>query len=129
MKKINPDKRCQDMCAILMNIAIQLYRKFKHQFRKKEVTKMNEMNQKFCQCCGLPMGDTDELYGTNADGSKNDEYCKYCFENGKFTFNGTMEEMIEVCVPNMAAANPNMSEEEARKIMLEWFPTLKRWKN
>ena len=36
--------------------------------------------------------------------------------------------MIEVCVPNMAAANPNMSE-EARKIMLEWFPTLKRWKN
>ena len=31
---------------------------------------MNEMNQKFCQCCGMPMGDTDELYGTNADGSK-----------------------------------------------------------
>ena len=41
---------------------------------------MNEMNQKFCQCCGMPMGDTDELYGTNADGSKNEEYCKYCFE-------------------------------------------------
>ena len=31
---------------------------------------MNEMNQKFCQCCGMPMGETDELYGTNADGSK-----------------------------------------------------------
>ncbi len=27
------------------------------------------------------------------------------------------------------AANPGMSEEEAEKIMLEWFPTLKRWKN
>ena len=52
-----------------------------------------------------------------------------CFESGKFTFHGTMEEMIEICVPKMAAANPNMSEEEARKIMLEWFPTLKRWKN
>ena len=90
---------------------------------------MNEMSQKFCQCCGMPMGVTDEMNGTNADGSKNEEYCKYCFENGKFTFNGPMEEMIEICVPNMAAANPNMSEEEARKAMLEWFPTLKRWKN
>ena len=72
--------------------------------------------------------DTDELYGTNADGSKNEEYCKYCFENGAFTFDGTMEEMIEVCVPHMAEANPGMSAEEARKAMLEWFPTLKRWK-
>ena len=40
-----------------------------------------------------------------------------------------MEEMIEGCVPNMAAANLNMSEEEARKAMLAWFPTLKRWKD
>ena len=82
---------------------------------------MNEMNQKFCQCCGMPMGGTDELYGTNADGSKHADYCRYCFENGRFTFHGTMEEMI-------AAANPNMTEEDARKSMLAWFPTLKRWK-
>ena len=52
---------------------------------------MNEMARKFCQCCGMPMGNTDELYGTNTDGSKNTEYCKYCFENGEFTFKGTME--------------------------------------
>ncbi len=66
------------------------------------------LNPKFCQCCGMPMGDTDELYGTNADGSKNEDYCKYCFENGAFTFHGTMEEMIEVCVPHMVEANPGM---------------------
>ena len=89
--------------------------------------KTNEMNQAFCQSCGMPMGDTDELYGTNADGSKNEEYCKYCFENGAFTFQGTMEEMIEICVPHMANAHSGMSEETARKNMLEWFPTLKRW--
>ena len=76
----------------------------------------------------MPMGNTDELYGTNADGSKNEEYCAYCFEKGEFTFNGTMEEMVEVCVPHMTNANPDMSREEARKIMLEWFPALKRWK-
>lgn len=89
---------------------------------------MNEMNQRFCQCCGMPMGDTDELYGTNADGSKNEDYCEYCFKNGDFTFKGTMEEEIEICVPIMVKENPEMKEEEARKIMLEWFPTLKRWK-
>ena len=45
---------------------------------------MSEMNRKFCQCCGMPLGDTDGLYGTNADGGKNDEYCWYCFQNGEF---------------------------------------------
>ena len=39
-----------------------------------------------------------------------------------------MEEMIEICVLNMTAANPDIQEEEARRIMLQWFPTLKRWK-
>jgi hypothetical protein len=87
-----------------------------------------EMNQKFCQCCGMPMGNTDEQYGTNADGSKNEDYCKYCFENGGFTFQGSMEEMIEICVPPMTAAHPEMTEEEAKNRMREWFPTLKRWK-
>ncbi len=36
--------------------------------------------------------------------------------------------MIQACAPNMAAANPGMSQEEARAAMLQWFPTLKRWK-
>ena len=89
---------------------------------------MNEMNQKFCQCCGMPMGDTKELYGSNADGSKSEDYCKYCFEKGAFTFQGSMEEMIDFCVPHMTQAYPDMSEDDARKAMIEWFPTLKRWK-
>lgn len=85
------------------------------------------MNEKFCQCCGMPLSDTDDTYGTNGDGSKSEDYCKYCFENGAFTFNGTMEEMIEICVPHVVSSNATMSEAEARKMMLEWFPTLKRW--
>ena len=52
------------------------------------------MNEKYCQCCGMPMGNTDEMYGNNEDGSKNVDYCKYCFENGKFTSDCTMDEMI-----------------------------------
>lgn len=91
--------------------------------------KTNEMEQNFCQSCGMPMNDADGLYGTNADGSKNEEYCKYCFENGAFTFQGTMEEMIAICTPHMVAAHPDMSENDAKNAMREWFPTLKRWNN
>lgn len=86
------------------------------------------MEGKVCQCCAMPMGDTDELYGTNADGTKNDEYCKYCYQNGKLLFEGTMEEMVELCVPMMVKEDPKMTEEAARGIMLEVLPTLKHWK-
>lgn len=87
-----------------------------------------EMNTKYCQCCAMPMGDGTELHGTNSDGSVNEDYCKYCFDKGDFTFKGTMEKMIEICVPHVLEANKNMNKESARKMMLEFFPTLKRWK-
>lgn len=38
------------------------------------------MEKKFCQSCGMPL--TDEILGTNADGSKNEEYCMCCFKDG-----------------------------------------------
>uniref|UniRef100_UPI0006D2088B zinc ribbon domain-containing protein n=1 Tax=Clostridium sp. NkU-1 TaxID=1095009 RepID=UPI0006D2088B len=86
------------------------------------------MEERYCQSCAMPMGTTDEMHGTNADRSKSEDYCKYCFENGAFTANCTMDEMIEFCVPHMAAANSGMSADEARKMMRGFFPRLKRWK-
>ena len=86
------------------------------------------MDEKYCQSCAMPMGTTVEMFGTNADGSKSEDYCKYCFETGALTANCTLDEMIEFCVPHMIAANSGMSTDEARKAMREFFPTLKRWK-
>ena len=40
------------------------------------------MEMKFCQSCGMPL--TEEVLGTNADGSKNEDYCMYCYKDGKF---------------------------------------------
>ena len=85
------------------------------------------MGEKHCQSCGMPMGVTNEMYGTNADGNKNEDYCKYCFESGAFTSDSTMEEMIEICIPHVVSAHAGMSEDNARKMMCEFFPTLKRW--
>ncbi|MCC5910810.1 MAG: zinc ribbon domain-containing protein [Clostridiaceae bacterium] len=86
------------------------------------------MEEKYCQSCAMPMGDTDAMYGTNSDGTKNKDYCKYCYMEGAFTSDISMRKMIEVCVPHMVSANSGMSEDKARNMMKEFFPTLKRWK-
>lgn len=85
------------------------------------------MEEKFCQCCGMPMGTTDELYGKEKDGSKSRDYCSYCYEDGAFTFEGSMEEMIELCIPPTLEANKELDEIKAREMMMAWIPTLKRW--
>ena len=84
---------------------------------------MNEM--KFCQSCAMPL--TEELLGTETDGSKNADYCSYCYDKGAFTADCSMEEMIEFCVGPMVQSNPDMTEETARIQMQAFFPQLKRW--
>lgn len=80
-----------------------------------------------CQSCGMFMSSND--YGKNADGSVNTEYCKYCFPNGKFGKDETMEEMIESCIPFWLNDDDCKTEEDARNKMMNIFPKLKRWKN
>ena len=79
-----------------------------------------------CQSCSMPMR-KEEDFGTNADGSKNKDYCHYCFLNGKFTDEGiTMEQKIEKMVS--FAKEMKIPEENARKLAETILPTLKRWK-
>ena len=77
-----------------------------------------------CQSCGMPMMKTED-FGTDINGSKNEEYCTYCFQNGKFTLDATLEQMIEKLVT--MNDQMGMTEEEARKIANENLPKLKRW--
>lgn len=85
-------------------------------------------DKKFCQSCGMPMEKTED-FGTNNDGGRNEEYCCYCYKEGKFTDDLTMEDMIQFNLKfNEENGNPFGTQEEARKMMESWFPTLKRWK-
>lgn len=84
------------------------------------------MEQKFCQSCGMPMG-AEELYGNEADGRKSVDYCNYCYKDGAFTFAGSMAEMVEICIPPMVEANHTMTTEQARQMMVQFLPSLKRW--
>lgn len=84
-----------------------------------------KMETPFCQSCGMPM-ETQEMYGTGADGAKTPEYCTYCYQNGAFTSDVSMEGMIEQCLPHMVSEE--RTEAEARAMMEAFLPTLKRWK-
>ncbi|NMM61850.1 transcriptional regulator [Clostridium sp. P21] len=83
------------------------------------------MEQKYCQSCGMPMN--EEVYGTEINNEKNKEYCIYCYENGAFTQPDlTMEQMIDACMPFMK--DKGMDENEARNLMKNCLPALKRWR-
>ena len=90
------------------------------------------MEQKICQSCGMPMM-AEEQFGTNDDGSVNTEYCTYCYQDGAFTGNYTMNEMIDHNLEFLDEFNKDVerpfTREEARAEMRKFFPTLKRWKN
>ena len=50
------------------------------------------MEQKICQCCAMPIDES--TFGTEADGSKNQDYCLYCYKNGHFT-NAQLFELLK----------------------------------
>ena len=88
------------------------------------------MEIKYCQSCGMSL-QNEEDFGTNHDGSKNEEYCNYCYQKGEYTSNYTMEEMIQHCAQFVDEFNKDSgssySKEEAIIGMRKYFPTLKRW--
>lgn len=85
----------------------------------------------FCQSCGMPLQDP-QYFGINADGSGNHEYCCYCYKDGTFTQDCSMDEMINHCVKYLdeiyGACNTQFTKEEAIAEMRKHFPQLKRWK-
>lgn len=87
------------------------------------------MERQFCQSCGMPL--TNENKGTNADGRKNEDYCVYCYKEGKFTQDFNMNQMIEFCAQFTDQMNKeagwNLTPEEAKEQMRQFFPHLKRW--
>ena len=87
----------------------------------------NYKDMKFCQSCGMPLG-PGTAPGTEADGSPSADYCSYCYKDGQFVGEMTMEEMIDFCAPMMAQANSGMTQEQAKAQMHQFFPLLKRWK-
>ncbi|MBR4720385.1 MAG: helix-turn-helix domain-containing protein [Clostridia bacterium] len=86
-------------------------------------TLLGSPRQLICQCCGMPLEDSN--ISKEKDGTFNEEYCKWCYADGTYTY-GNMDDLIEVCVKHMA--NENFSEEQARNYMKQRLPELNYWK-
>ena len=63
-------------------------------YRTSNKLRNMEKVMKFCQSCGMPL--TEDVLGTNADGSKNEDYCMYCYKDGKFLQDCTMDHVLPV---------------------------------
>ena len=77
-----------------------------------------------CQCCGMPLDDS--TISKEPDGEFNEEYCKWCYSDGKFTYTD-MENLISFCAANMS--NENWPPEQVRAYMTDLLPKLNYWKN
>lgn len=64
-------------------------------------TLLGSPRELICQCCGMPMKD-DDIIGRDADGSPNEDYCKWCYVDGTYTYSN-MDDLINVCVGHMAS--------------------------
>ena len=85
----------------------------------------NQPKGPFCQSCAMPMEKLED-FGTNVGGNQNKEYCRYCYQNGKFTEPDiTREQMIEKCAGIMRQMHiPETQIEQTKK----FIPMLKRWR-
>lgn len=80
---------------------------------------------KNCQSCGMPLKQDPEKGGTNADGSKNEMYCSYCYQNGKFTQpDFTVEQMQSFCMVKMQEMK---FPKPIAWLFTRGIPKLKRW--
>lgn len=82
------------------------------------------MGNHVCQSCGMPLY-KPEMFGTDSKGAAIEDYCLYCYQDGQFTSDVTMNEMIKLC--SKYVESQGGLKEEYIKNMQILYPTLKRW--
>lgn len=75
-----------------------------------------------CQCCGMPL--LDEYISRESDGTFNEEYCKWCYVDGKIVY--TFDSLLDYLVDHRE--NKEWAEEDARKYFEGNLKQLNYWK-
>ena len=75
-----------------------------------------------CHCCGMPLDESPT--SLEPDGEFNEDYCKWCYADGKFTYND-IEELTDFLVSHMS--NDAFPPEKAREYFGKLLPTLGHW--
>ena len=86
-------------------------------------TLLGAPRQLICQCCGMPLDDV--VTSREPDGAFNEEYCKWCYADGQFTYTSP-EQLIDFCVQHMATET--WPAEQVRAHMEAVVPQLNHWR-
>jgi len=87
-----------------------------------------EKQTQICQSCGIPLDKDPNNGGSNADQSKSEKFCSFCYRDGKFLDEGiTLKEKIEKNI-QIAVMKMNIPENIAREMAESILPGLERWK-
>lgn len=85
-------------------------------------TLLGSPRQLICQCCGIPL--EDGIISKEADGAFNEEYCKWCYNEGEYTYHN-MDELVEFLAGHMA--EESVPPEQVRKHLKEMLSKLNYW--
>ena len=77
-----------------------------------------------CQCCGMPLDDS--TLSREPDGSFNEDYCKWCYTDGKFVYDD-LDALIDFLSTSMATES--FTADKVREYLSAELPKLKYWKN
>ena len=81
----------------------------------------------FCQSCGMPMEENEELFGTESNGEKTSEYCFNCYKDGSYTEPDITLEQIQEKVYKYLTETKKIPAFHAKMVSNAFIPKLKRW--
>ena len=88
-------------------------------------TLLGSPRQLICQCCGMPLNE-DAFISWEKGGSYNEDYCKWCYAEGKFVYQ-SRESLLDYLVEHMP--NPdNLGVDDRRAQFNIYLSQLKHWK-
>jgi len=86
-------------------------------------TLLGSPRQLTCQCCGMPLEDAS--ISREPDGTFNEDYCKWCYADGKFVYT-SLEELINFLEGHIS--NEAFPPEQVRAYLEAQLPKLNHWK-
>ena len=88
-------------------------------------TLLGAPRQLICQCCGMPLNE-DEMISREPDGAFNEDYCKWCYTDGKYTYE-TKDALLDYLMSHMP--DPDNTPADVRRRQYDgWLSQLKHWK-
>jgi len=85
----------------------------------------------YIELCTTKNLENQETKGTNANGGKSEDYCTFCYKNGTFTQNISIDEIIEINLKHLDQWNKNSGQNlttEENKKQRNIYAKPKRWK-